>query len=86
MKICPDEMKKAFPTPESLKLFIGVPRRDGVPIDKIGMIEGKLPSNIQIIVSGDHQYHSINPSAKRVIKLLLEDGHFRVHHDQDSYQ
>ncbi|KYQ96819.1 hypothetical protein DLAC_04123 [Tieghemostelium lacteum] len=56
-------MKRAFPTPESLKSFIGVS-----------------------IVSGDHQYHSINPSAKRVIKLLLEDGHFRVHQDQASYQ
>eukprot|EP01132_Coremiostelium_polycephalum_P010286 gene10286-12621_t len=76
--VCPNEVKKVFPTPESLKSFLKLKRNDPVHLDMIRTIEDQLPSNIKISVNGDHVYTSLKKDAKKEIKLNLAYGHYSV--------
>lgn len=69
-------LKTYFPTPESLKRYLGLKRCDKVPLDCIEKIEQKLKS-FQINVRGDYIYTSTVKSEK-VINLLLIGEHYLV--------
>lgn len=70
-----DLLKRHFPSPLHLKCFCGVKKSDGIPLDKIPMIEDKL--GYRINVSGEYTYTSSKES-KNEINLRLWNEHVTV--------
>lgn len=76
MQVIPEELKRVFPYPASLKQYCGLKRKDLFPLEKIPMVEDKLP-NYKINVLGEHKYIS-SKDAKFTITLRLRYDHYSV--------
>ena len=63
-------------TPESFKKYLGLKRKDKVPIELIPKIETKLKT-FQINIRGDHIYSSTVKSQK-IINLTLINEHYEI--------
>jgi hypothetical protein len=75
-QLIPTILKKEFPTPESLKEYCGLNRNSLIPVDKVQMIEDKLP-NCKINISGDDVYNSTK-SALNTINIELSFEHYEI--------
>jgi hypothetical protein len=71
-----------FKTPEELKKYLKLKRKDKVPIDCIKKIEEKLKT-YAINVRGDYIYSSTIQSNK-VINLVLSNEHYTIDRDIDN--
>ena len=69
----PEIMRFAFPTPIEFKNRLGLCRDDKVPIDKIPLVEARLPK-YKIKVIGQHIYES-SKSAPNTITLYINSEH-----------
>lgn len=71
-----ENMPQAIDKPWKLKKLLGLERNDKVPLDKLPMLEEKLPK-CSITVYGDYQYVS-SKSAPMNIKLKLSNEHYQL--------
>lgn len=77
IELAEKETKDAFPTPESLKSFLGISRIAKTKMEHIPLIEEKL-KGIKLRVLGDDTYLSVKPALKE-ITLELSDSHLSVY-------
>jgi hypothetical protein len=61
-------------TPESFKFFLGLERRDPVPIELMPQVETMIPDSMRINVRGDYIYTSTRVCTME-LNLLMENGH-----------
>jgi hypothetical protein len=61
-------------TPESFKFFLGLERRDPVPIELMPQVESMIPESMRINVRGDYIYTSTR-NCTMELNLLMENGH-----------
>jgi len=69
-------LHKVFPTPESLKKWLGVKENDGISIDHISKIEEKL-TDYSINIVGDYDHISIK-KALYTLTFKLYNSHYTV--------
>ena len=77
IKLAEKETKEVFPTPESLKSFLGISRIAKTKMEHIPLVEEKL-KGIKLRVLGDDTYLSVKPALKE-ITLELSDSHLSVY-------
>lgn len=80
-QVIPDVMQKVFPSPALLKQHCGLDRKDLFPVEKIPMVEEKLP-DYKINVLGEHKHISMK-DAKFTITLRLCYNHYTVHNQAE---
>jgi hypothetical protein len=83
IELVPEETTKAFPTPESLKEFLGLARCSKVQIAQIPLIEEKL-QNVSIRILGDMIY-TPTKNALKSVTLHAYETHLSVAKNSINY-
>ena len=76
MTMIPEVMKRAYPTPETLRTWCKVKKDDIIPLSKLPKIEERL-GDYKINVQGEHIYTSTK-KAKHTITLKLNREHYEI--------
>ena len=71
-RVSPHEMP--WKTPEDLKSFLGLKRKDKIDLSAMSIIESALPLKYKITITGDHIYTSMRKTPHD-IRMIAEDEH-----------
>lgn len=82
-EVAEKETKKVFPTPESLKSYLGIPRYGKTNMDHVKKVDENI-KGIKIRILGDDTYVSVKEDIKEVT-LELCDGHLTVYEKSLNY-